>query len=74
MHIRESLNPNTSYTIDSFEHFSEGISNLIELISELAQQFPTFTPEQQTRAGLATYDAGSGMIGAKSKWILKKFF
>ena len=66
MHIRESLNPNTSHAIDSLEHFSEGVSNLIEMISQLTQQFPTFTPEQQTRAGLAAIDAGADKIRVKS--------
>ena len=74
MHIRESLNPNTNHTGDSIEHFTEGISNLIEIIGDLTQQFKTFTPEQQTRAGLAAYDAGAGAIKAKSKLNLKNTF
>ena len=69
MHIREELKPNTSHAGDSVEHFAEGISKMIEMISQLTQQFPTFTPEQQTRAGLAAIDAGADKIRAKSKLI-----
>ena len=72
MHIRESLNPNTSHAIDSLEHFSEGVSNLIGMISQLTQQFKTWSPEQQTRAGLAAYDAGPDKIRVKSKLTPKE--
>ena len=71
MHIRESLNPNTNHTGDSVEHFTEGITNLIQIISQLTQMFGTFIPEQQTRAGLAAYDAGACKIRSKGELKLK---
>ena len=71
MHIRQSLNPNTNLAGDSVEHFAEGISNMIQMISQLTQQWPTFSPEQQTRAGLAAIDAGTDKIRAKSKLTSK---
>ena len=71
MHIPQSLNPNIDHVGDSVEHFAEGISNMIEMISQLTQQWPDFTPEQQPRAGLAAIDAGTDKIRAKSKLTSK---
>ena len=57
MQIPESRNPNTSFAPDSVEHFEEGIRALIELTTHFAA-FESMTPTNQTRAGLAAYDAG----------------
>ena len=42
------------------------------MISQLTQQFKTWSPEQQTRAGLAAYDAGPDKIRVKSKLTPKE--
>ena len=57
MQIPESRNPNTTFAPDSMEHFEEAIRELISLTTKFAT-LESFTPTQQTRAGLAAYDAG----------------
>ena len=67
MHIPASKNPNTNYAVGSVGHFREGIREIIELTSLITQSFTSFTPTQQTRGGLAAYDAGIQAVQAKSK-------
>ena len=65
MHIPKRFNPDDSVAGDSIEHFLEGISVLTELTTQLTQRFRTFTPVQQTRSALATYDAGPDAVKNK---------
>lgn len=65
MHIPKRFNPDDSVPGDSIEHFLEGISVLTELTSQITQRFRTFTPIEQTRAALATYDAGPNAVKDK---------
>ena len=65
MHIPQRFNPDDSVPGDSIEHFLEGISVLTELTSQITQRFRTFTPIEQTRAALATYDAGPNAVKNK---------
>ena len=67
MHIPASKNPNTDHAVDSIEHFVDGIYQIIELTSLIAQSFESFSATQQTRGGLAAYDAGVQAVEAKSK-------
>ena len=67
MHIPASKSPNTNHAEDSAEHFEEGIQKLIDLTTFLAKNFKSFSPLQQTRIGLAAYDAGVRAIQAKGE-------
>ena len=66
MHMRENQNPNTFFAPDSVEHFKQGVSSLIELTTEITKTMTSFTVAEQTRGGLAAYDAGTSVIGDRS--------
>ena len=65
MQIPRSAGPNDQYAGDSVEHFEEAIDILIKLTTQLTSTFKSFSPIQQTRAGLAAYDAGVSSIRDK---------
>ena len=66
MHLRANQNPNTFFGPDSVEHIKQGVSSLIELTTEITSKMSSFTVAEQTRGGLAAYDAGTGVIGDRS--------
>ena len=68
MHIPRSINPNDSVAGDSIEHFKQGIGRLSELNSQMAQQFSTFTASEQTRCGLAAFDAGTSSVTSQCEF------
>ena len=65
MHIPKSFEPDETVAGDSVQHFKQGIEKLTELNSQMAQRFKSFTAVQQTRCGLAAYDAGTFAIHNK---------
>lgn len=65
MQIPRSLGPNDVVAGDSVDHFKEAVEILIKLTTQLTSTFPSFSPTQQTRAGLAAYDAGVSSIRDK---------
>ena len=67
LHIPRSLGPTESFAGDSIDHFVEGIDTIINLTTQLGSTFKSFTPTEQTRAGLAAYDAGVSAIRGKRK-------
>ena len=67
MHIPASKMPNTAYAQDSVEHFEQGIQKLIDLTTLLAKTYRSFSPLQQTRIGLAAYDAGVQAVQSKGE-------
>ena len=69
MQIPRSAGPNDQYAGDSVEHFEEAIDILIKLTTQLTSTFKSFSPIQQTRAGLAAYDAGVSSIRDKCMYF-----
>ena len=69
MQIPRSLGPNDLVAGDSVDHFKEALDILIKLTTQLTSTFPSFSPTQQTRAGLAAYDAGVSSIRDKRMFL-----
>ena len=67
MQIPYSQGPDVSVKGDSVQHFTEGIERLIEFTTRISSTFTSFNPTEQTRAGLAAYDAGIHAIRTKRK-------
>ena len=66
MHMRANQNPNTYFGPDSVEHFKQGIASLIQLTTDITSKLSSFTVVEQTRGGIAAYDAGTSVIGDRS--------
>ena len=49
------------------DHFLQAIVILIDLIEQVSTSWTSFSVVEQTRAGIAAYDAGISMIRGKSK-------
>ena len=66
MHMRTNQNPNTYFGPDSVEHFKQGIASLFQLTNDVTTKLSSFTVVEQTRGGIAAYDAGTSVIGDRS--------
>ena len=58
MHIPRSHGADASLGVDSIEHFINGLEYLIDLTSQVTNTFNSYTVDEQTRGGIAAYDAG----------------
>lgn len=67
MHIPRSHGADGSLGVDSVEHFINGLQYLLELTNNVATTFNTYTVDEQTRGGIAAYDAGLSAAADKRK-------
>ena len=67
MHIPRSHGADGSLGVDSVEHFINGLQYLLELTNNVAATFNTYTVDEQTRGGIAAYDAGLSAAEDKRK-------
>ena len=56
---------------DSVEHFSEGIARLIQLTAYVSNTLTSFNTTEQTRGGIAAYDAGIAEVIDRRKLSIK---
>jgi len=63
MHIPRSHGADSSLGVDSIEHFINGLEYLLDLTSQVTNTFKSYTVEEQTRGGIAAYDAGLSAAG-----------
>ena len=55
------------------DHFLQAIVILIDLIEQVSTSWTSFSVVEQTRAGIAAYDAGISTIRGKSKFTRMNF-
>ena len=67
MQIPRSKAPNTYFSGSSTDHFLQAIVILIDLIEQVSTSWTSFNVVEQTRAGIAAYDAVISTIKGKSK-------
>ena len=62
---------NHMFEPDSVEHFSEGIARLIQLTAYVSNTLTSFNTTEQTRGGIAAYDAGIAEVIDRRKLSIK---
>lgn len=67
MHIPRSHGADGSLGVDSIEHFINGLQYLLDLTNDVTNKFKSYTVDEQTRGGIAAYDAGLSAAADKRK-------